>query len=90
MTEQEKILWYAVDLLGVAWYGANVLVGSLRCETAWKLRKIAEEKKLLRLNSDKSYDMEDVANELLHHDNSVKSIVCGYLKEISGLIISHQ
>lgn len=80
MTEQEKILWYAADLLGVVWYGANVLVGSSRWETAWKLRKIAEEKKLLKLNSDKSYDMEDVANELLL-DDSVKSIVCGYLKE---------
>lgn len=81
MTEQEKILWYAVDLLKVAWYGVNVLVGSLRWETAWKLRKMAEEKKLLRMNSGKSYDMEDVANKLLH-DDTVKCIVCNYLKEM--------
>lgn len=85
MTEQEKILWYAADLLKVAWYGANVLVGSSRWETAWKLRKIAEKKKLLRMNSGKDYNMEVIAKELLHDDDSVKSIVCGYLKEISGL-----
>ena len=84
MTEHEKILWYATDLLGVAWYGANVLVGSLRWETAWKLRKIAEEKNLLRLNGGKSFDMEDVANELLH-DGSVKCVVCSYLEEIGAL-----
>lgn len=34
MTEHEKILWYTADLLKVAWYGVNVLVGSLRWETA--------------------------------------------------------
>lgn len=84
MTEQEKILWYAADLLCVAWYGANVLVGSLRWETAWKLRKTAEERKLLRLNSGKYYNMEEVADELLH-DDTVKCIVCSYIKEISEL-----
>lgn len=84
MTEQEKILWYAADLLKVAWYGANVLVGSLRWETAWKLRKMAEERKLLRLSSGKDYDMEVVADELLH-DDTVKNIVCCYLEEIDGL-----
>lgn len=84
MTEQEKILWYAADLLKVAWYGANVLVGSLRWETAWKLRKIAEERKLLRLNSEKNYDIEVIADELLH-DDTVKNIVCCYLEEVDGL-----
>lgn len=84
MTEQEKILWYAADLLKVAWYGANVLVGSLRWETAWKLRKMAEERKLLRLNSGKNYDMEVIADELLH-DDTVKNIVCCYLEEVDGL-----
>lgn len=84
MTEQEKILWYAADLLKVAWYGANVLVGSLRWETAWELRKMAEERKLLRLNSGKNYDMEVIADELLH-DDTVKNIVCCYLEEVDGL-----
>jgi len=84
MTEQEKILWYAADLLGVAWYGANVLMGSLRWETAWKLRKIAEEKKLLRLDSGRDYDMEVVAGELLH-DDTVRCIVSSYLEEMVGL-----
>ena len=84
MTEQEKVLWYAADLLKVAWYGVNVLVGSSRWETAWKLRKIAEERKLLRLNSEKNYNLEDVADELLR-DDTVKYIVCGYLEEIGEL-----
>lgn len=84
MTEQEKILWHTADLLKVAWYGVNVLVGSLRLETAWKLRKVAEERKLLSLISGKDYDMEAVADELLH-DNTVRCIVCNYLEEIGGM-----
>lgn len=84
MTEQEKILRYTADLLGVAWYGVNVLVGSLRWETAWKLRKMAEERNLLRLSSGKDYDMEKIAEELLH-DDLVKCVVCSYLEEAGGL-----
>lgn len=84
MSELEKILWHTEDLLKVAWYGANVLVGSLRWETAWKLRRIAEEQKLLKLNSGKDYNMEAVADELLH-DDTAKCVVCSYLEEISGL-----
>lgn len=81
MTEQGKILWCAADLLKVAWYGVNVLMRSLRWETAWKLRKMAEERKLLCLSSEKDYDLEVVADELLH-DETVRCIVCNYLKEI--------
>lgn len=84
MTEQEKILWYAADLLKVAWYGANVLVGSLRWETAWKLRKMAEERKLLSLTSGKDYDLEVVADKLLH-DDAVRCMVSSYIKESSGM-----
>lgn len=84
MTEQEKILWHTADLLGVAWYGANVLVGLLRWETAWKLRKIAEKRKLLSLASGKDYDLEVVADELLC-DDTVKCAVCSYLVEIGEL-----
>lgn len=84
MTEQEKILWYAADLLKVAWYGVNVLVGSLRWETAWNLRKIAEERKLLSLTSGKNYDMEVVASELLH-DDTVRYTVSRYLEESGNL-----
>lgn len=81
MTEREKILWHTADLLKVAWHGVNVLVGSLRWETAWELRKITEEKKLLRLDSGKDYDMEVVADGLLH-DDTVRCIVSSYLEEI--------
>ena len=81
MTEQEKMLCYTADLLKAAWYGANVLVGSLRWETAWKLRKMAEERKLLSLSSGKDYDMEVVADELLH-DDTVRCIVSSYFEEI--------
>lgn len=81
MTEPEKILWHVMDLLKAAWYGTNVLVGSLRWETAWELRRMAEERKLLSLSSGKDYDMEVVADELLH-DDTVKCIVCNYLEEM--------
>lgn len=84
MTEQEKILWYTANLLKVAWYGANVLMGSLRWETAWELREIAEERKLLSLDRGKDYDMEVVAGELLH-DDTVRCIVSNYIKESSGM-----
>lgn len=59
---------YTEDLLKAAWYGVNVLTESLWWETTWKLRKIAEEQKLLSLSSGKDYDMEGVADELLHDD----------------------
>lgn len=72
---------YIEDLLKAAWYGVNVLTESLWWETAWKLRKIAEEQKLLSLSSGKDYDMEGVADELLH-DDTVRCIVCNYLEEI--------
>ena len=77
-------MWHTADLLKVAWHGVNVLVGSLRWETAWKLRKIAEERKLLSLTSGKDYDMEVVADELLH-DDTVRCVVSGYIKEIGEL-----
>lgn len=80
MTEQEKILWYATDLLKVAWYGVNVLVRSVRWETAWKLRKIVEERKLLSLSSGKDYDLEVVADELLH-DDTARCVVIRCLEE---------
>ncbi len=83
MTEQEKVLWYTEDLLGVAWYGANVFVGSLRWETAWKLRKIAEERKLLKIDNGKSYDLGEVARVLLDN-GKVKPIVYKYLEEIGN------
>ena len=49
-------------------------------ETAWELRKIAEERKLLSLDSENNYDLEVVADELLH-DNTVRCIVSSYIKE---------
>ncbi|MBD5535132.1 MAG: hypothetical protein HDQ99_05670 [Lachnospiraceae bacterium] len=82
MTEQEKILWYTEDLLKVAWYGANVLVGSSRWETAWKLRKIAEEQKLLKISTEN--DLREVARVLLNNCR-VRPIVCKYLEEIGEL-----
>lgn len=83
MSVAEKILWYTEDLLKVAWYGANVLVGSLRWETAWELRKVAEEQKLLKINTEN--DLGEVARVLL--DNfSVKPIVCKYLEEIGEVV----
>lgn len=78
MTGQEKMLWHTADLLKVAWHGVNVLVGSLRWETAWKLRKIAEGKELLVLHSGINYDLEEVAKVLLD-DSHVAELVASYL-----------
>ena len=78
MTGQEKMLWHTADLLKAAWYGANVLVGSLRWETAWELRKVAEERKLLSLSSGKDYDLEKVVKVLLD-DSHVAELVASYL-----------
>ena len=49
-------------------------------ETAWELRKVAEERKLLSLSSENNYDLEVVADELLH-DDAVRCIVSSYIKE---------
>lgn len=84
MTEQEKELWHVADLLGVAWHGATVLVESLRRETAWELRRMAVERKLLSRDDGKDYVMEEVADQLLH-DDKVRCIVRNYLEEIGGL-----
>lgn len=78
MAEQEKILWHTADLLKVAWHGVNVLVGSLRWETAWELRRIAEGKGLLVLHSGVNYDLEEVAKVLLG-DAHVEGLVASYL-----------
>lgn len=78
MTEREKTLWHTADLLKVAWHGVNVLVGSLRWETAWELRKVAEGKGLLVLHSGINYDLEEVAKVLLD-DSHVAGLVASYL-----------
>lgn len=84
MSAAEKLLWYTEGLLKVAWYGANVLVGSLRWETAWKLRKIAEEQKLLKIST--KNDLGEVARVLL--DNfGVKPIVGKYIEEIGEVAV---
>ena len=78
------MLWYTENLLSIAWYGAMVPLESLRWETAWKIRKMAEGKGLLVLHSDTEYDLREVAKVLLDNDK-VKSIVYKYLKEIGEL-----
>ena len=77
---------YIEDLLKAAWYGVNVLTESLWWETAWKLRKIAEEQKLLSLSSGKDYDMEGVADELLNDDRK-NWIKCGRKRGIHNVAL---
>ena len=72
MTDQEKLLWHIEHLLGVAWYGANVSVDSLQWKTAWELREIAEDKKLLSIKSNKRYDLGEVAKALYKDDRLEK------------------
>ena len=78
MTEQEKILWHTEHLLFEAWHGAMVPMESLQWKTAWRLREIAEDKKLLSLKSGKNYDLGEVAKDLVE-DMQVMDLVTSYL-----------
>ena len=64
----------------MAWYGAMIPVDSLEYITGWKLRKIAEEKELLKLNSDVSYDLSSISR-ILFDDFYVKDIMSQYFKD---------
>lgn len=81
MTDQEKILWHTEHLLKVAWYGAMVPMESLKWKTAWRLRRIAETKRLLSISSRKKYDLGEVA-KILVEDIQVVELVASYLKVI--------
>lgn len=81
MTDQEKILWHTEHLLKVAWYGAIVPMESLKWKTAWRLREIAENKRLLSISSRKKYDLGEVA-KILVEDIQVVELVASYLKVI--------
>lgn len=58
-----------------------VSMKSLQWKIAWKLRKIAEEHKLLKLNSDTSYDLGEVARCLLNNEQ-VKDLVIAYMESL--------
>ncbi len=51
---------------------------SLQWKTAWRLREIAEDKKLLSLKSGKNYDLGEVAKDLVE-DMQVMDLVTSYL-----------
>lgn len=80
MTDQEKLLWYIEYLLGVAWHGAMIPMDSLKWKTAWKLRRIAEGKGLLVLQSNIDYDLGEVA-KVMFDDIQVLELVASYLNE---------
>ena len=80
MSNAEKILWHIENLLSDAWYGTNVSVDSMQWKTAWELRKIAENKKLLSIKSDKDYDLGEVA-KVLYADSHVLELITMYLNE---------
>lgn len=82
MSDAEKILWHTEHLLFEAWHGAMVPMESLQYKTAWRLREIAEDKKLLSLKSGKNYDLGEVA-KILVEDLQVVELVAYYLK-VSG------
>lgn len=82
MTDREKIQWHTEHLLKVAWYGAMVPMESLKWKTAWRLREIAETKRLLSISSRKKYDLGEVA-KILVNDALVVELVASYLK-VSG------
>ncbi|MEY8432952.1 hypothetical protein AALC75_21005 [Lachnospiraceae bacterium 48-42] len=80
MSDTERAIWHIEKLLSMAWYGAMIPVDSLEYITGWKLRKIAEEKELLKLNSDVSYDLSSISR-ILFDDFYVKDIMSQYFKD---------
>ena len=84
IVEIERKIWYIEKLLSMAWYGAMVPMDSPEYLTGWRLRKIAEEKGLLRLDSGISYDLEKVASTLFN-DFHVKDIIYQYLQDKSDV-----
>lgn len=84
MSYKDKIIWQIRSLLTDAWYGAMVPTDSPEWKTAWKLRKVAEDKGLLVLQSKKQYDLGEVAR-VLFNDIEVKDIIFGYLEEVNNM-----
>ena len=84
MTYREKIIWQIEKLLSGAWYGAMLPTDSIEYKTGWKLREIAECRKLLELHSDKDYDLEEIS-ETLFNDSDVKDIIFEYLEETNNM-----
>ena len=84
MSYKDKVIWQIRSLLADAWYGAMVPTDSPEWKTAWKLRKIAEDKGLLVLQSKKQYDLGEVAR-VLFNDIEVKDIIFGYLEEVNNM-----
>ena len=84
MSYKDKIIWQITSLLTDAWYGAMVPTDSPEWKTAWKLRKIAEDKELLVLHSRKQNDFDEAAR-ILFNDIEVKDIIFGYLEEVNNM-----
>lgn len=84
MSYKDKVIWQIRSLLTDVWYGAMVPMDSPEWKTGWKLRKVAEDRGLLVLQSKKQYDLDEVAR-VLFNDITVKDIIFGYLEEINNM-----
>ncbi|MEY8425873.1 hypothetical protein AALB52_25050 [Lachnospiraceae bacterium 38-14] len=84
MSYKDKVIWQIRSLLTDAWYGAMVPMDSPEWKTAWKLRKVAEDRGLLVLQSKKQYDLGEVARTLFN-DIQVKDIIFGYFEEVNNM-----
>lgn len=84
MSYKDKVIWQIRSLLTDAWYGAMVPMDSPEWKTGWKLRKVAEDRGLLVLQSKKQYDLDEVAR-VLFNDITVKDIIFGYLEEVNNM-----
>lgn len=84
MSYKDKVIWQIRSLLTDAWYGAMVPMDSPEWRTGWALREIAENKKLLVLNSNVDHDLDEVARTLFN-DIEVKDIIFGYLEEVNNM-----
>lgn len=84
MSYKDKVIWQIRSLLTDAWYGAMIPMDSPEWKTGWKLRKVAEDRGLLVLQSKKQYDLDEVVR-VLFNDIEVKDIIFGYLEEVNNM-----
>ena len=83
MSDRERTLWWIERLLSIAWYGL-ASNDSPDFIAGWKLRKIAENRQLIKLHSGINYDLSEVA-KILFNDFHVKDIIYQYLQDKSDV-----
>lgn len=80
MTDKEKIVWKIEKLLFIVVHGGMYSTDSLEYIAGWKIRKIAEDKEILKIHSDNPCDLGE-ASKVLFNDKEVRYIIFEYLEK---------